>query len=153
MAEDKKTTTTEEKAKAKRTIKKAPAKKVAAEKKPAAKKSAAKKVEKASDAKIAKPKKNVKLVEDIAWVLRSPIVTEKSALASEQGVYTFEVDSRANKILIKKAFSAIYDVNPVKVTIVNAKPRTEIRRGRQRHVKGVKKAMVFVEKGQVVELI
>ena len=36
-------------------------------------------------------------------VIKKPVITEKSMYGLEAGKYTFEVDSRAHKLLIKQA--------------------------------------------------
>ena len=51
-------------------------------------------------------------------VIKKPVITEKSMIALEAGKYTFEVDTRAHKLLIKQAVEAAFDV---KVKNVNMK--------------------------------
>ena len=63
----------------------------------------------------------------------SPIVTEKSTNISEQ-----------NKIVFK--------VNVTKVNIINKKNRTKMIRGRKIKVKGYKKAIITLKKGQNIDL-
>ena len=36
-------------------------------------------------------------------VIKRPVITEKSMLAMDEKKYTFEVDTRANKTLVKQA--------------------------------------------------
>lgn len=56
-------------------------------------------------------------------VIKKPVITEKSMVALEAGKYTFEVDTRAHKLLIKQAVEAAFEgvkvasVNTVTVTI------------------------------------
>ena len=52
-----------------------------------------------------------------AEIIKKPIITEKSMLLVEENKYTFEVDSRANKIQIAKAIEELFD--NVKVQSVN----------------------------------
>ncbi|HAL62713.1 MAG TPA: 50S ribosomal protein L23 [Chloroflexi bacterium] len=85
-------------------------------------------------------------------VLRRPIVTEKTTMQSEQGMYTFEVDRRANKLQVKEAVEKVFGVDVVSVNIINVpgKPR---RWGR--HVSRTpswKKAIVKLAEGQRIEL-
>ena len=47
-------------------------------------------------------------------VIKKPVITEKSMIALEAGKYTFEVDTRAHKLLIKQAVEAA-SVNTVTV--------------------------------------
>jgi len=85
-------------------------------------------------------------------VLRRPIVTEKTTMQIEQGIYTFEVDRRANKLQVKEAVEKVFGVEVVSVNIINmpGKPR---RWGR--HVGRTpswKKAIVKLAEGQRIEL-
>lgn len=52
-------------------------------------------------------------------VIKRPIVTEVSMLATEDKKYTFEVDLRANKTEVKQAVEKIFDVKVKKVNIAN----------------------------------
>ena len=57
-------------------------------------------------------------------VIKKPVVTEKSMHALEEGKYTFEVDTRAYKLLIKQAVEAAFDgVKVASVRTVNVKPK------------------------------
>jgi len=85
-------------------------------------------------------------------VLRRPIVTEKTTMQSEQGMYTFEVDRRANKLQVKEAVEKAFGVEVVSVNIINVpgKPR---RWGRHvSHTPSWKKAIVKLAEGQRIEL-
>lgn len=110
--------------------------------------------------KDSKEKKNVDAVADkhaeelsSSWVLKAPRVTEKSAFISSDNAYTFDVAADANKIQIKQAIKEAYKVTPVKVNIINRKAHKETRRGRTVHVSGTKKAIVFLKKGDSIELV
>ena len=58
-------------------------------------------------------------------VIKKPVVTEKSMHALEEGKYTFEVDTRAHKLLIKQAVEAMFDVKVESVNVMNIKPKTK----------------------------
>jgi large subunit ribosomal protein L23 len=88
-------------------------------------------------------------------VIVRPIDTEKTRYqASELGQYTFEVDRGANKIEVKKAIEAIYDVEVVAVNMMNVPAKASSRRGRQRIVRhsAWKKAVVTVAEGQRLDV-
>ena len=51
-------------------------------------------------------------------VIKKPVITEKSMVALEAGKYTFEVDTRAHKLLIKQAVEAAFE--GVKVAFLHA---------------------------------
>lgn len=79
-------------------------------------------------------------------VLRRPIITEKSNYqAGDLHQYVFEVSEDATKTLVKDAIETLYDVNVVRVNIINM-PAKRTRRARSRRVmvrrSGYKKAIV-----------
>ena len=85
-------------------------------------------------------------------VIRAPVITEKSTLASESNQVVFNVARDATKPAIKQAVEALFGV---KVKAVN----TFVRKGkikRFRGVKGrqsdVKKAVVTLVEGQSIDV-
>ena len=56
-------------------------------------------------------------------VIKRPVITERSMNAMEENKYTFEVDTRANKTLVKQAVEAAFDVKVKDVNIVNVRPK------------------------------
>lgn len=97
-------------------------------------------------------KTDVATQEDHSWVITNPRITEKAAMISGDNVYTFDVATKANKIQIKKAIKAQYNVSPLKVNVIAAKARKATKRGRKVHKSGSKKAMVYLKKGDSIEL-
>jgi large subunit ribosomal protein L23 len=69
--------------------------------------------------------------EELYDVIRSPIVTEKSTMASENSQVVFEVAMDSTKPEIKEAVERLFNV---KVSAVN----TLIRKGKLKRFKGVK---------------
>ena len=86
------------------------------------------------------------------YVIRKPLLTEKTTLAMEEGQYAFEVDRRATKTDIKEAIERAYGVSVVKVTTSTQKGG--MRRLKYGYVKApvTKKATVRVKEGQAIEL-
>ena len=82
----------------------------------------------------------------------SPIVTEKSTSLSEQNKIVFKVPNKSNKSILKKNIEKIFKVNVVKVNIINKQPRKKIARGKKVKIKGYKKAIVTLKKGQSIDL-
>ena len=82
----------------------------------------------------------------------SPIVTEKSTNLSEQNKIVFKVPYSSNKEIIKKNVEKIFKVNVIKVNIINKHSRNKISRGRKVKVKGYKKAIITLKKGQTIDL-
>jgi len=82
----------------------------------------------------------------------SPIVTEKSTNISEQNKIVFKVPVKANKKNLKKNIEKIFKVNVTKVNIINKKNRIKTTRGKKIKVKGYKKAIITLKKGQNIDL-
>ena len=56
-------------------------------------------------------------------ILIKPIITEKATAMSEaKNCYSFEVNTKANKIEIKQAVDAAYGVSVEKVRTINVRP-------------------------------
>jgi large subunit ribosomal protein L23 len=88
-------------------------------------------------------------------VIVRPVDTEKTRyLASELGQYTFEVDHRANKIEIKRALEAIYEVDVVSVNTMIMPAKVGRRRGRRLVLRRSwwKKAVVKLAEGQRLDV-
>ena len=81
-----------------------------------------------------------------------PVITEKSTNLSSLNKITFKVPYSANKKNIKKNIEKIFKVNVTKINIINKKNRTKFTRGRTVKVKGYKKAIVTLKKGQSIDL-
>tara|TARA_B100001027_G_scaffold70226_1_gene47922 strand:- start:21606 stop:21902 length:297 start_codon:yes stop_codon:yes gene_type:complete len=82
----------------------------------------------------------------------SPIVTEKSTNLSEQNKIVFKVPTSSNKEIVKKTIEKIFKVNVTKINIINKKNRLKVTRGKKVRVKGYKKAIVKLKKGQSIDL-
>ena len=82
----------------------------------------------------------------------SPVVTEKSTNLSEQNKIVFKVPVSANKSNLKKNIEKIFKVNVVKINIINKKTRTKFTRGKKVKVRGFKKAIITLKKGQNIDL-
>tara|TARA_E500000178_G_scaffold331654_1_gene364733 strand:- start:54 stop:347 length:294 start_codon:yes stop_codon:yes gene_type:complete len=84
--------------------------------------------------------------------IRSPIITEKATILSEQNKTVFKVHSRANKKTIKQNIEKIFKVNVTKVNIINQKTKLKMKQGRKSYKTGYKKAIVTLKKGQSIDL-
>lgn len=89
-------------------------------------------------------------------VIRRPIITEKTnALSGNLQQYVFEVSKDANRTMVKNAIEAIFDVDVVRVNIINV-PAKRSRRARSRRLlvrrPGYKKAIVTLAEGQTIEI-
>tara|TARA_B100000965_G_scaffold401417_1_gene425221 strand:+ start:1487 stop:1780 length:294 start_codon:yes stop_codon:yes gene_type:complete len=82
----------------------------------------------------------------------SPVITEKSTNLSEQNKVTFKVPAKANKKNLKKSIEKIFKVNVTKINIINKKTLIKITRGKKVKLKGFKKAIITLKKGQNIDL-
>jgi large subunit ribosomal protein L23 len=87
-------------------------------------------------------------------ILKTPRITEKAVYMTMQHAYVFDVAQDATKRDVMTAVKALYDVTPRKVNIVNKEPRAYVARFRNRvgTLSGVKKAYVFLKKGDKIDL-
>lgn len=90
--------------------------------------------------------------DEIYDVVRAPVITEKSTMASENGQVVFKVAMDATKPKIKEAVERLFKV---KVKAVN----TLVRKGKTKRFRGVKgqqsdfkKAIVTLEEGHTIDI-
>lgn len=89
-------------------------------------------------------------------ILIKPIITEKATMDSEKfNRYAFSVHPEANKIQIKEAVEAAYEVSVTKVRTVNVRPerttrhtKTGIQTGK---TNATKKAIVQLADGDIID--
>lgn len=88
-------------------------------------------------------------------VLLHPVVSEKSYGGFDDGVYTFVVAPTANKIEIKQAVEAIFDVTVAKVNTMNrgGKRKRNRRTGTFATQPGEKRAVVTLAEGQRIRVL
>lgn len=86
-------------------------------------------------------------------IILRPRITEKSGIMNEAlNVYTFEVSKNATKNTIAKAIKGLYKVTPEKVRVVNLPAKEIVRRGKKGTQSAVKKALVYLKKGDTINL-
>ncbi|MCT4682166.1 MAG: 50S ribosomal protein L23 [Roseicyclus sp.] len=85
-------------------------------------------------------------------VIRKPIITEKSTMASENGAVVFEVAIDANKPQIKAAVEELFGVKVKAVNTTITKGKTKRFRGQMGKRKDVKKAYVTLEEGNTIDV-
>jgi len=86
---------------------------------------------------------------NINEVIKYPILTEKTYKQMSEGVYTFAVDRRTNKVEVKKTVEFIFGVKVGKVNIFNV-PKKATKLGRSHgFTNAYKKAIVYLTEGQI----
>jgi large subunit ribosomal protein L23 len=86
-------------------------------------------------------------------IIKNGRITEKAARAMETNSYVFNVAPDANKTEIKKAIFALYKVKPTKVNVLRVPKKNTSRRGKPGTKGGGRKAVVYLKKGDKIELI
>lgn len=84
-------------------------------------------------------------------IVRRPVVTEKGTALKEQNKYIFEVDRRANKVQVRQAVEALFNVKVAAVHTVAMRGRVK-RLGRfVGRTSDWKKAIVTLQEGHSIE--
>jgi len=119
--------------------------------------------EKTTDETVAKKETAVKAVVsnalptdvDLSAVIIKPRLTEKAIGQNDKNVYTFIVRRDATKFTVADAVKSLFKVTPVKVNIVNKSPRQFMSKskGRTQKESGMKKAYVYLKKGDRIDLV
>ena len=90
-------------------------------------------------------------MKDPREVIIRPVITEHS-YDRWSNTFTFEVAKDANKVEIRQAIEAIFDVTVVKVNTLNVKPKPKRVRYQLGKTRTWKKAMVTLKEGDTIEL-
>jgi large subunit ribosomal protein L23 len=85
-------------------------------------------------------------------VIIAPHITEKSTLASEHNAVVFKVAKDATKPQIKEAIEAIYDKKVVAVNTLVQKGKTKRWKGKAYQRSDVKKAIVTLAEGEMIDI-
>ena len=85
-------------------------------------------------------------------IIRKPVITEKSTMASESGAVVFEVAMGANKPQIKDAIETLFGVKVKSVNTTITKGKAKRFRGQPGRRADVKKAYVTLEEGNTIDV-
>lgn len=87
-------------------------------------------------------------------ILNKPLVTEKSSINMEKGVYTFLVRKEVNKVSVKQAFEAIFGEKVATVRMVQVKRKSRpIAKGNEMERRAAgKKAVITLKEHKKVDI-
>ncbi len=85
-------------------------------------------------------------------IVRRPVVTEKSTMASEHSQVVFQVALDASKPEIKAAVEGLFGVKVKAVNTLRQKGKVKLFRGKKGKRSDIKKAMVTLEEGQSIDV-
>jgi large subunit ribosomal protein L23 len=85
-------------------------------------------------------------------VILAPRMTEKASQQSSANAYTFVVAKDATKHSIRDVIKKEYKVTPLSINITNMPTKNTFIRGKFGTQAGIKKAIVFLKKGDTIAL-
>ncbi|PIP21703.1 MAG: 50S ribosomal protein L23 [Candidatus Nealsonbacteria bacterium CG23_combo_of_CG06-09_8_20_14_all_40_13] len=87
----------------------------------------------------------------LSQIILKPVITEKSLDMTGSAKYIFLIDKNTNRSETSKAIKDLYNVDAIKVNIINVIGKTKKVRGHFGKEKNFKKAIVTLKKGQKIE--
>lgn len=87
-----------------------------------------------------------------AKLIISPRVTEKASMQSMENAFTFVVSADATKLTLRDEIKKDYKVTPRAINITNIPRQWTFVRGKLGSKQGFKKAIVFLKKGDTINL-
>lgn len=90
---------------------------------------------------------------DLVDIIKNPVITEKATRLMELNQYTFDVDPRATKPMIKQVIEQIFEVKVIGINTLNL-PRKKRRVGKYIGFKPrYKRAIVTLEDGEPIRKV
>jgi len=88
------------------------------------------------------------------YIIRKPIITERSFADAQSGIFTFLVDPKAIKIEIKKAIEELFKVHvkSISTSMMKGKKRLVGKRRLPVYETDLKKVRVTLAKGEKIDL-
>jgi large subunit ribosomal protein L23 len=84
-------------------------------------------------------------------IIIRPLVTEKATrIREKENKYTFVVSKDADKIQISKAIKEMFNVDPVKINVINCHSKLKRVRYRAGYTSSFKKCIVTLKKGEKI---
>lgn len=84
-------------------------------------------------------------------IIKAPIITEKTNNLSNENVYVFKVDKKANKTQIKQTIESKFNVKVESVNTVNTKSKKRRVGKYTGYTSSYKKAYVKLKEGSTIE--
>lgn len=85
-------------------------------------------------------------------IIIRPVVSEASFDKMEMNKYTFEVDRRADKPMIRHAIEDVFGVRVKRVNTAWVKPKPKRVRAQPGYTRAWKKAIVTLHEGETIEI-
>ena len=89
-----------------------------------------------------------------SFIIIRPRVTEKASLSvAENNSYVFEIVSGATKYDVSRAIKDLYKVSPAKIRIAKSPSKRIWSKGKWGRTPAIKKAYVYLNKGDKIEIV
>lgn len=88
----------------------------------------------------------------VSTIILAPRITEKASQQSMVNAYTFIVAKNATKHTVLAEVKKEYKVTPLAINITNMPTKNTFIRGKHGTQAGIKKAIVFLKKGDTIAL-
>lgn len=85
-------------------------------------------------------------------IIIQPLLTEKSNMLREGHQYCFQIDARANKVMVVAAVKELFNVHPVACNIINVGGKPRRVRGRAGYTSSWKKAIVTLQPNEKIQI-
>jgi len=89
----------------------------------------------------------------LSHVIKAPRITEKATFSADKNVYVFDIDTKATKHDVRLAVKELYKVSPLKITVTKIPSKTAVIRGKLGVKKAGKKAYVYLDKKDKIEIV
>ncbi|MFA6136131.1 MAG: 50S ribosomal protein L23 [Candidatus Paceibacterota bacterium] len=86
------------------------------------------------------------------FIIKQPLVTERTLLLGEKNQYVFLIDNLASKSEAKKQIEKMYSVNIIKINSLNQAKKPTGYRGVKNEKKRFKKVIATLKPGQKIEI-
>ena len=87
-------------------------------------------------------------------VIRRPLYTEKGSYQQEKGnTYAFEVEPTANKVQVRRAIEAIFEVKVIKVNSMNVPGKPRRVGASYGRTSPWKKVLVTLKDGETIQMV
>ena len=101
---------------------------------------------------MAKKELTTKKEDEVKKLILSPRLTEKASLQGNQNAYTFDVRIEATKLTLADEIKGTYKVSPKRINITNIPSQRVFVRGKWGMSSPLKKAIIFLKKGDSIKL-
>ena len=85
------------------------------------------------------------------YIIKRPLMTEKSTNLNQFNQYSFAVDNNSNVSEIKAAIEKIFKVKVIKVNTSIQRGKVKIFKGQHGYKKNVKKAIITLAEGNTID--